>query len=328
MNGYEQTREFEKVACVGAGLIGSGWATLFSMRGLEVRLYDVNSSALLEANKAIKNNLSFLRNHGLLEDKPSQIMNRVKSFDNMTSSLENVDYVQESVPDNLELKIKVFEELGHKAPETALLASSSSGLLMSDIQKHILNPSRCVLVHPILPPFLIPVVEIAGGAQTSDETREKARDFMLTLGKIPVVLKKEVPGYIVNRIQAAVLREAISLITSGVASAEEVDTAFALGIGVRDPIFGPFLRAFVAGDGIESFIENYHQSYVNRWRNMENWTAIPSEYIDKIVEDVRNIRVINEKTYEEIKTARNEKLVQILKTLTPVHPFYETKTPT
>jgi 3-hydroxyacyl-CoA dehydrogenase len=169
-----------------------------------------------------------------------------------------------------------------------------------------------VLVHPVLPVYLIPLVEIAGGEQTSRETLSAAYDFMKRLGKIPVLLKREVPGYIVNRFQAALLREAIDLVDKNVASAEDVDKAFCMGIGLRDPIVGPFLRIHLAGGGVERFIENFSQSYRHRWETMETWTSIPPSAAKKMVTAVREMEVIRTKTLEEINHWRDEMLVKLL----------------
>ncbi|MGQ9646221.1 MAG: 3-hydroxyacyl-CoA dehydrogenase NAD-binding domain-containing protein [Thermodesulfobacteriota bacterium] len=201
------------------------------------------------------------------------------------------------------------------APHHAILASSASGLLMTEIQKATKRPQRCVLVHPILPVYLIPVVEIVGGEQTSRETVMAAYHLMKELRKIPVLLKREVPGYIVNRLQAALLREAISLVDRGVASAEDVDKAFCLGPGLRDPLTGPFLRIHLAGKGVEGFIENYSQSYRIRWETMEVWTSIPSSAAKEIVREVKKMEAVRTKTLEEITNWRDEMLIRLLKVM-------------
>jgi 3-hydroxyacyl-CoA dehydrogenase len=199
------------------------------------------------------------------------------------------------------------------APGHAILASSSSGLLMTEIQKATLKPQRCVLVHPALPVYLLPLIEIVGGEQTDRETATVAYDFMKRLGKTPVLLKREVPGYIINRLQAALLREAIDLVDKGVASAEEVDKAFCMGVGLRDPIIGPFLRIHLAGDGVERFIENFSQSYRHRWETMETWTSIPPSAVKKIINGVKEMDVVRTKTLDEIKSWRDEMLVKFLR---------------
>ena len=225
------------------------------------------------------------------------------------------DYVQESVPDSYDFKKQVFREMDVAAPDHAILASSSSGLLMTEIQKATTRPERCVLVHPVLPVYLIPLVEIAGGEQTSPETVSATYNFMKRMGKIPALLKREVPGYIVNRLQAALLREAIDLVDKGVASAEDVDKAFCMGIGLRDPIIGPFLRIHLAGGGVERFIENFSQSYRHRWETMETWTSIPPSAAKKIVRGVKEMEVVRAKSLEEIKNWRDRMLVKLLKVI-------------
>jgi len=305
--------DIHRAACVGAGLIGQGWATLFSSAGLEVILQDVTETVLEKSMKGIRSTLMFLEaNHFLKQGEADTALKRIEMSTLIGEAVRNADYVQESVPDDYDFKKQVFREMDVAAPEHAILASSSSGLLMTKIQKATTRPKRCVLVHPVLPVYLIPLVEIAGGEQTSRETLSAAYDFMKRLGKIPVLLKREVPGYIVNRFQAALLREAIDLVDKEVASAEDVDKAFCMGIGLRDPIVGPFLRIHLAGGGVERFIENFSQSYRHRWETMETWTSIPPSAEKKVVRAVREMEVIRTKTLEEINRWRDEMLVKLL----------------
>jgi len=306
--------EIRKVACVGAGLIGQGWATLFSSAGLEVILQDVTETVLERSMEAVKSNLRFLEANKLLKRGEGDVaLKKIKMSTLIGEAVRDADYVQESVPDNYDFKKQVFREMDIAAPDHAILASSSSGLLMTEIQKVTLKPQRCVLVHPALPVYLLPLIEIVGGEQTDRETATVACDFMKRLGKTPVLLKREVPGYIINRLQAALLREAIDLVDKGVASAEEVDKAFCMGVGLRDPIIGPFLRIHLAGDGVERFIENFSQSYRNRWETMETWTSIPPPAVKKIVDGVKEMDVVRTKTLDEIKSWRDEMLVKFLR---------------
>jgi 3-hydroxypropionate dehydrogenase (NADP+) len=312
--------EIHKVACVGAGLIGQGWATLFSSKGFEVILQDVDETILEKSVRGVRSNLMFLEaNRFLKQGEADAALKRIEMRTLMSEAVCHADYVQESVLDNYDIKKQVFKEMDAAAPDHAILASSSSGLLMTEIQKATMRPQRCVLVHPILPVYLLPLVEIVGGEQTSRETVMAAYDFMKRLGKIPALLKREVPGYIVNRLQAALLREAIDLVDKGVASPEDVDKAFCMGIGLRDPIIGPFLRIHLAGNGVERFIENYSESYHNRWETMETWTSIPPSAAKKIIRGVKEMEVVRTKTLEEIKNWRDRMLVKLLKTLGVTH---------
>jgi len=302
-----------KISCVGAGLIGQGWATLFSSAGLEVILQDISEAVLKKSVRGVKSNLAFLEANNLLKQGEAKAaLNRIRISTFIGEAVRNADYVQESVPDDYDFKKQVFKEMDAAAPDHAILASSSSGLLMTEIQKVTTRPERCVLVHPILPVYLIPVVEVVGGRQTSREAVIAAYDFMKRLRKVPVLLKREVPGYIINRFQAALLREAIDLIDKGVASAEEIDKAFCMGIGLRDPIVGPFLRIYLAGGGVERFLEHLSQSYRYRWETMETWTSIPPSAAKKMIKGVKEMKVVRTKTLEEIQNWRDEMLVKIL----------------
>ena len=312
--------DIHKVVCVGAGLIGQGWATLFSSAGIEVTLQDVTETVLEKAIEGVKSNLTFLEAKNLLKQGEAEVaLKRIKRSRLIGEAVRDADYVQESVPDHYDFKKQVFTEMDVAAPDHAILASSSSGLLMTEIQKATRKPGRCVLVHPVLPVYLIPLIEIAGGEQTSRETLTATYDFMKRLGKVPVLLKREVPGYIVNRFQAALLREAIDLVDKGIVSAEDVDKAFCMGIGLRDPIVGPFLRIHLAGDGVERFIENYSQSYRYRWETMETWTSIPPSAAEKVVKGVKEMEMVRSKKLEEIKIWRDEMLVKLLNVLRKPH---------
>jgi len=303
-----------RIACVGAGLIGQGWTTLFSSKGYQVILQDVSRSALEDSLREINKNLMFLEAKTILKSGgAAAAIKRIKTNTDISESVDSADYVQEAVFDDLQLKNRIFKEIDMAVPDHAIIASSSSGLVMTEIQKATTRPERCVLVHPLLPVYLIPVVEIVGGEQTSPKTVKSSAELMRRLGKIPILLQKEVPGYIVNRLQAALLREAIDLVYKGVASAEDVDNAFCNGVGLRDPFIGPLLRAHLAGNGIERFLENFKQSYENRWRSLDTWESIPPLAVDTIIKGVRNMEMVREKPLDELKRWRDDMLVNLLK---------------
>lgn len=308
--------DVSRAACVGAGLIGSEWASLFSSNGIDVVIQDMNEDVLRGSIDRIRANLTFMENSGLLGNGQTEAsIARVRTTTRISEAVAEADYVQESVPDKYEIKKEVFREMDAWAPAGAILASSASGLLMTEIQKAVARPDRCVLAHPVLPAHLIPVVEIAGGIQTSAEALESVRCFMERIGKTPVVLKKEVSGYIVNRLQAALIREAIDLVDKGVASPEDVDTAYCRGIGLRSPLIGPFLRMHIAGEGIEDFLTNFGESYRYRWESMETWTAIPRSAFSAVVEGTAQMKTVRDKSPAEIRKWRDEMLIRLLKTV-------------
>ena len=227
--------------------------------------------------------------------------------------MRDADFIMESVPDNYKVKKTVFKEMDALAPPETIFASSSSGLLMTEIQKSCKRPQRCVLTHPFLPVHLLPLVEVVGGEQTASEAVETTCLLMEKIGKAPVRLEKEVSGYIVNRLQAAVLREAMDLVASGVATAQEVDRAFCTGMGMRDPFIGPLLRAHLAGNGIDNFLDNYADSYRLRWESMAAWKAISPEIRDSVIESITEMPIVRNNSLEEIKTWRDKMLIKILK---------------
>jgi 3-hydroxypropionate dehydrogenase (NADP+) len=231
----------------------------------------------------------------------------------LADAVKQADYIQESVPDNYAAKKEIFKEMDAAAASDTILASSSSGLMMTEIQKGVKRPQRCVLTHPFLPVHLLPLVEIVGGEQTAPEAVDITVALMKTLGKTPVRLRKEVSGYIVNRLQAAILREAIDLVAGGVASAEEIDSAFCTGMGMRDPFIGPCLRAYLAGDGIEDFVDNYAESYELRWESMAAWSTIPAPMRAPFIKSVNEMEVVRQHSLENIKKWRDKLLVKILK---------------
>ena len=309
-------REITNISCIGAGLIGQGWATQFCSGGYDLILYDLDETILDNALGSIKSNLLFLEDHDLLnKGETAEALKRIKTTCNLAQAVENADYVQESAFDAYDAKKQIFQEMDALSPKSAILASSSSGLLMTEIQKAAAAPQRCVLAHPYLPVHLMPLVEVVGGRQTSPDALAATCDLMEKVGKIPVQLQKEVSGYIVNRLQAALLREAIDLVDSGVASAEAVDKAFRLSLGLRGPILGPLLRAHLAGDGIERFFDNYSESYRNRWESMATWTSLSAPAAGANIKSIKEMEIVRTKSLPEIKTWRDEMLVKILKVI-------------
>jgi 3-hydroxypropionate dehydrogenase (NADP+) len=306
--------KIKNVACVGSGLIGQGWATLFAAAGYAVILQDLSDDKLKGATEQVSLNLRLLEDNGRLHPETAAgTFKRIRTTLSLAEAVKGADYILESVPDNYTAKKTVFKEMDALAPGDTILASSSSGLLMSEIQTAVTRPERCVLVHPFLPVHLLPLVEVVGGDQTVPETVDITCRLMEKIGKTPVRLKKEVSGYIVNRLQAALLREAVDLVASGVASAEEVDRAFCNGMGMRDPFIGPLLRAYLAGDGIENFVEHYSESYRLRWESMATWDTISASMGEALVSSVNEMPIVRDNSLEKIKNWRDKMLVEILK---------------
>jgi 3-hydroxypropionate dehydrogenase (NADP+) len=306
--------DIKNVTCVGSGLIGQGWATLLAAAGYQVTMQDLSDDKLKSAFAQVRLNLQHLEDNGRLKAATAaDAAKLIRTTLSLAEAVEDADFILESVPDKYSAKKPVFKEMDALAPADTILASSSSGLLMSEIQTAVTRPERCVLVHPFLPVHLLPLVEVVGGEQTAAEAVEISCELMEKIGKSPVRLKKEVSGYIVNRLQAAVLREAIDLVASGVASATEVDQAFCTGMGMRDPFIGPLLRAYLAGNGIENFVAEYAESYRLRWRSMATWDTIDAQVREVLINSVNEMPIVRDNSLEEVKDWRDRMLMEILK---------------
>jgi 3-hydroxypropionate dehydrogenase (NADP+) len=307
----------KNVACIGSGLIGHSWATLFAVKGYRVNLYDVDEGILRNAINRIKLNLETLAQAKLIEEDMDTILSRIKTTTNISEAVEKVGYVQESVPESYEAKKPVFKKLDELTSQSTILASSSSGLLMTEIQKVTTKPERCLIAHPFNPPHLIPLVELVPGEKTSEKTIKSTYDFMLKLGKVPVVLKKEVPGFLANRLAAALWREAIDLVDKGVASVEDVDKALYAGPGLRWAIMGQHLIYHLNGGpgGIERFIDTFGPAFTSWWETMSTWTSISYSAAKKLVEGIKQMEILQKKTFEEIAKWRDEKVIELLKVI-------------
>jgi len=306
--------DIKNVTCVGSGLIGQGWATLLAAAGYQVTMQDLSDDKLKSAFAQVRLNLQHLEDNGRLKAATAaDAAKLIRTTLSLAEAVVDADFILESVPDKYSAKKPVFKEMDALAPADTILASSSSGLLMSEIQTAVTRPERCVLVHPFLPVHLLPLVEVVGGEQTAAEAVEISCELMEKIGKSPVRLKKEVSGYIVNRLQAAVLREAIDLVASGVASATEVDQAFCTGMGMRDPFIGPLLRAYLAGNGIENFVAEYAESYRLRWRSMATWDTIEAQVREVLINSVNEMPIVRDNSLEEVKDWRDRMLMDILK---------------
>ena len=235
----------KNIACVGAGIIGHSWAILFAMKGYRVFIQDVKNASIKIALRRIKVSLNLCAEKNLIEEPTVlEAFNRVEVKSSISSAVVDADYVVESTLENYNVKKKVFKEIDQAAPEEAILASSSSGLLMSIIQKVTQKPERCIVAHPFNPPHLIPLVEIVPGEETSDTTIERTVLFMKRLGKVPIVVRKEVSGYLANRLQRGLMQQAEDIVNSGIVNVEDVDLALSTGPGIRWAIYGKYLQDY------------------------------------------------------------------------------------
>ena len=304
-----------RVACVGSGLVGQGWATLFALAGYQVALEDVTEQKVEDALKRVEKQMLFLEVKGLARGAKEAIQ-RLSGTTSLTEAMGRADYVQESVYESYPAKKEIYQKMDESTEPNVILASSTSGLMMSEIQKATKHhPERCIVAHPWNPSYLVPLVELSPGEKTSPETTKRTHQLMEDIGKIPVTLKKEAPGFIANRLSAALWREALNLVDTGVASAEDVDKAIVNGPGLRWAIMGPYLTYHLGGGkgGIEYLMRHIDVSKAKWLETMAKWTETPETAVDKAIKGVYEMTLVKEHNLEELEEWRDNRLVDILK---------------
>jgi 3-hydroxyacyl-CoA dehydrogenase len=307
------------VAVVGAGTVGAGWAAWFALHGLEVRVYDAHEPTRQTVAATVNGHLRRLVDLGLAEAAQAAAA-RLCVVESLEAAAAGADFVQESVLETYAAKKAVFSVLDACTPPETLLASSSSGLLISEIQTVMRHPERALIAHPFNPPYLIPLVELVAGPATAPDTIERARRFFSERGKQPVVLQKEVPGHLANRLAAALWREAIDLVAQGVATVEDVDTALRAGPGLRWAVMGQHMIYHLGGGqgGYGYFIDHIGKAFEQYWQTMPTWSSIPAEARAAIVAGVE--AAAHGRTLEELAQERDRKLVAVLKALRDATP--------
>jgi len=250
-----------KVACIGAGVIGRAWAVAFARGGCDVAVYDAAAHVLSEAYERIGVSLRELERAGLIDDAEAALA-RVSLCGSLELALAGVAYVQESVAERADDKRRVFEAIAAAAPRDAILASSTSAIPGSRFLSDIDGAERCIVAHPTNPPFLTPLTELCPTSKTSAETITRAREILEAVGQKTILLNCEITGYVLNRLQAAVVAEALHLVGRGIVSARDLDAALTHGLGLRWCFMGPFLTGHLNADGgYRGYMEKYGGVY-------------------------------------------------------------------
>jgi len=246
----------ESIACIGVGNVGRSWAVVFARAGFKVRLYDNDMETVRKnALPAIRQSLDDLVAAGLLPESES-VLERIEPAESLQQAVDGVIYVQESVKENLQVKQQVFSELGQFAPTDAILASSTSAIPGSGFMQAAINPLRCIVAHPVNPPHLIPLVEICSSPWTSAETMDRCMELMQQVGQEPIKVLKEIPGFILNRLQFSLVGEAMHLVGEGYCSPEDIDKVLKHGLAMRWAFIGPFEVAHLnATLGFQGFVD-------------------------------------------------------------------------
>ena len=304
-----------RVACVGSGLVGQGWAALFALHGYDVVMQDLTEEKLEEAKLRVSHHIDTLVDAGLGKDAEAA-KRRLSTTTSLESAVKGADYVVESVYESLEVKRPVYAEMDRIAPADVVFTSSTSGLMMTEIARDMeRHPERAVVAHPWNPVHLVPLVELCPGEKTSGETVDLVYRVMEDMGRVPVVLKKEVPGFIANRVSVALWREALDLVDQGVASVEDVDKAIRAGPGIRWAIMGPYMVYHLGGGkgGIEYLMRHIGESKSKWLKTMATWTETPETAVQKAIDGVDEM--LGDRSLEELEAWRDRYLLALNKLL-------------
>ena len=304
-----------RLAVVGAGVIGRGWASLAAAHGWYTALYDPEARAVDSAVGEIHRRTKALVALSRADAKTMELgLSRMRVGRSLLQACGDADWVIEAATEDLALKQRLFENIEQVVRRDALLSSCSSGLAMSDIGAHCRDQTRLVVTHPLNPPELIPLVEVVPGKFTTPATVELACERLRSLGRLPIALKREVPGNLVGRIAAAVYRECISLVLEGVVDVDQVDRAVSLGPGLGWAAAGPHLTYHLgAGDGgLPAFLQHLLQSFELWWGSLATWTKLEPEQVRALTQQVE--RAYGSKL-EQIRELRDLRLAAILQAL-------------
>jgi 3-hydroxybutyryl-CoA dehydrogenase len=242
------TRPIQNVAVIGAGIMGHGFATVFAQYGFTVYLNDLGEAVLKKAMASIGQNIETLIEAGLIrKSEKKRILGRLHPTADLGEALRRADFVLEAITENLEAKKEMFQKMDQWAPPHAILASNTSALSITEIGSVTQRPEKTIIVHGINPPHIIPIVEIVRGEKTSDETADRAYRLMKRIGKVPIRVLKEVPGFLYNRLHFALYREALHCIENGIATPEDIDRFMTAGYGFRGAQIGPMKVSDLGG---------------------------------------------------------------------------------
>jgi 3-hydroxyacyl-CoA dehydrogenase len=277
-----------KAAIIGSGLIGRSWAITFARGGYDVAMYDTDPAGLKSSLDTLGTLLVDLEKGQLLQNQTAAtVRKRITPVRTIEEAAGGATYVQESGPEKLEIKRELFAKLDALAPPDAVLASSSSAITPSQFTENLKGRGRCLVAHPVNPPYLVPAVELVSSPWTSPATVENARKTMVAIGQAPMILNKEIDGFVVNRLQAALLHEAFRLVEAGVCSTADVDTAVAKGLGLRWAFMGPFETIDLnAPGGVGDYIARYEAML----RNMVMTQKEPATWAGPLAQKVENER--------------------------------------
>jgi carnitine 3-dehydrogenase len=301
--------QVKHVTSIGAGPIGAGWAAHFLARGYDVVAYLHSLDEDAAFRKVLDTGWISLEALGLA---PGASRDRLHVTDDLAEAVAAAQFVQESAPERLDLKQDLYQRLGRLVPADVVIASSTSGLMMSDIQARCPSPERTVVGHPFNPPYLLPLVEIVGGARTAPEALAWARDFYAAAGKAPLVLRKEIPGFIATRLQEALWREALHMVANGEATPQDIDQALINGPAPRMAVQGQCMAFHVAcGEGgMATNLDQFGPALKLPWTRLAA-PELTKELRDRMVEGCNAVAA--GRHFEDMAAERDRAIVAVLK---------------
>jgi 3-hydroxyacyl-CoA dehydrogenase len=302
-------KPIRRIAIVGAGVIGASWAAEYLARGFDVIVTDPGPNAEAGLRKYIDEAWKDLTNIGLSKGASRDRLTFTKDS---KEALSKADFVQENGPERPDFKMKLYAEMDEVTPVDSLLASSSSGITPSVIQSKCKHPERVVIGHPFNPPHIIPLVEVVGGTKTAPEAIQQAISFYASIGKKPIHLKKELPGHVANRFQAALYREMLYIIEQGILSVEDTDAAVSYGPGLRWGVMGQSLQWHLGGGqgGIKHFMEHLMDPLAGMMKVLGTPNITP-ELKQKVIDGVT--REAANRSVDELAQAENEVIIGLLR---------------
>jgi 3-hydroxyacyl-CoA dehydrogenase len=317
-----QNKPIRRIAIIGTGVIGASWTALFLANGIDVVATDVAPGAEAALKRFVSTAWPALQRLGLASGASQ---NRLSFTAALADAVKDVNLVQENGPEKIDFKKTLYRQLDELLHPSVIIASSSSGLTMSDIQLGAaIHPERCVIAHPFNPPHLIPLVEIVGGAKTSEATIRRAAEFYTSIGQKTVRLNKEMPGHVANRLQAALAREVYYLVSEGVVSAADVDTALCWGPGLRWGVMGNLMLNHLGGGpgGIEHFFQQFTGPMTAWWKTLGSPVLTP-EVQKKLIDSVH--AEAESRSIDELAAERDEVLLGLIELRNKVAKSSQTK---
>ncbi|MBT5303028.1 MAG: 3-hydroxybutyryl-CoA dehydrogenase [Tateyamaria sp.] len=308
---YSDPSKIRRVTSIGAGPIGAGWAAHFLARGYDVTAYLHDSSETKAFNLILKTAWFSLTKLGLAEGAS---LARLSIVTDLETALDNADFVQESAPERLNIKQDLYKKMGDILPESVVIGSSTSGLTMTEIQASCASPERCVIGHPFNPPYLLPLVEIVGGDKTAIEAVSWAGKFYEIAGKAPLIMKKEIPGFVATRLQEALWREALHMVANGEATPKDIDIALMNGPAPRMVSQGQCLAFHVAcgAGGMATNLDQFGPALKLPWTRLEA-PELTSELRNRMVDGCNAIA--GEHSFEDMAAQRDREIVAVLSAL-------------